>query len=110
MTRLEKMQIEHNEALLSDAARQAVSGEVNRLQKTGLHMSLGSLPQSVLRVPAVQKRLIETRGLKVEAEEIKRGQNFETRLTTIPITRVVTAPKTTENAQAQETSSWCTLI
>ena len=73
MTRLEKMQLEHGDMdVLSEATRQAITAEVQRLKLHGIPMNLGTLTQETLRSrPA--KRKLEHRGLSVVSEKRLRG-------------------------------------
>ena len=72
MTLLEKMQFEHNEQLLSQATRDEIQKEVERLRCQGIPMQLGTLTQTTLKSPAA-KRELENRGIRVDSVMRLRG-------------------------------------
>ena len=72
MTLLEKMQFEHNEGLLSQATRDEIQKEVERLRCQGIPMQLGTLTQTTLESPAA-KRTLEDKGIKVVSVKRLRG-------------------------------------
>ncbi len=72
MTLLEKMQFEHNEELLSQATRDEIQKEVERLRCQGIPMQLGTLTQTTLK-SAAAKRKLEDRGIKVVSVKRLRG-------------------------------------
>jgi hypothetical protein len=74
MTLLEKMQIEHDYSLLSEATQNAITLEINRLQTEGIKMSLGTLTQKTLKSDAARATL-KTRGITVISEMRARGFN-----------------------------------
>ena len=74
MTLLEKMQFEHNEGLLSQATRDEIQKEVERLRCQGIPMQLGTLTQTTLKSPAA-KRKLEDRGITVAS--VKRLRGYE---------------------------------
>ena len=57
MTLLEKMQFEHNQGLLSQATRDEIQKEVERLRWQGIPMQLGTLTQTTLNSPAAKRKL-----------------------------------------------------
>ena len=72
MTLLEKMQFEHNEQLLSQATRDEIQKEAERLRCQGIPMQLGTLTQTTLKSPAA-KRELENRGITVASVVRLRG-------------------------------------
>ena len=74
MSLLEKMQIEHDYSLLSEATQNAIELEVNRLTAEGIQMSLGTLTQDTLKSSAA-KATLKTRGITVISEQRARGFN-----------------------------------
>lgn len=72
MTLLEKMQFEHNEGLLSQATRDEIQKEVERLRCQGIPMQLGTLTQTTLKSPAA-KRKLEDEGIEVLSAKRLRG-------------------------------------
>ena len=78
MTLLEKMQFEHNEQLLSQATRDEIQKEVERLRCQGIPMQLGTLTQTTLKSPAARREL-ENRGITVASVKRLRGYNDDGR-------------------------------
>ena len=72
MTLLEKMQFEHNQGLLSQATRDEIQKEVERLRWRGMPMQLGTLTQTTLKSPAA-KRKLEDEGIEVLSAKRLRG-------------------------------------
>ena len=78
MTLLEKMQFEHNEGLLSQATRDEIQKEVERLRCQGIPMQLGTLTQTTLKSPAA-KRKLKDNGIEVVSVKRLRGYNSDGR-------------------------------
>ena len=78
MTLLEKMQFEHNEGLLSQATRDEIQKEVERLRCQGIPMQLGTLTQTTLKSPAA-KRKLKDNGIEVVSVKRLRGYNNDGR-------------------------------
>jgi hypothetical protein len=74
MSLLEKMQIEHDFSLLSQATQEAINLEVVRLKTEGIQMSLGTLTQNTLKSDAA-KATLKKRGITVISEQRARGFN-----------------------------------
>jgi hypothetical protein len=74
MSLLEKMQIEHDFSLLSQATQEAINLEVARLKTEGIQMSLGTLTQNTLKSDAA-KATLKKRGITVISEQRARGFN-----------------------------------
>ena len=74
MTLLEKMQFEHNEGLLSQATRDEIQKEVERLRCQGIPMQLGTLTQTTLK-SAAAKRKLKDNGIEVVSVKRLRGYN-----------------------------------
>ena len=72
MTLLEKMQFEHNEGLLSQATRDEIQKEVERLRCQGISMQLGTLTQTTLK-SAAAKRKLKDKGINVVPVKRLRG-------------------------------------
>ncbi|MBO9484199.1 hypothetical protein [Salinisphaera sp. G21_0] len=68
MTRLEKMQYEHDPSLLSPATQQALAEEVQRLKSAGIRMNTGTLTQETLASKDALK-VLEDRGIAVVSEK-----------------------------------------
>ncbi|MBO9484200.1 hypothetical protein [Salinisphaera sp. G21_0] len=68
MTRLEKMQYEHDPSLLSPATQQALAEEVQRLKSTGIRMNTGTLTRETLASKDAQP-VLQERGITVVREQ-----------------------------------------
>ncbi|WP_257264019.1 hypothetical protein [Endozoicomonas sp. ONNA2] len=68
MTRLEKMQYEHDPSLLSPATQQALAKEVQRLKSAGIRMNTGTLTQETLASWDARK-VLKDRGIAVASEK-----------------------------------------
>ena len=78
MTLLEKMQFEHNEGLLSQATRDEIQKEVERLRCQGIPMQLGTLTQTTLK-SAAAKRKLKDKGINVIPVKRLRGYKSDGR-------------------------------
>ena len=78
MTLLEKMQCEHNEGLLSQATRDEIQKEVERLRCQGIPMQLGTLTQTTLK-SAAAKRKLKDKGINVVPVKRLRGYKSDGR-------------------------------
>ena len=78
MTLLEKMQFEHNEGLLSQATRDEIQKEVERLRCQGIPMQLGTLTQTTLK-SAAAKRKLKDKGINVVPVKRLRGYKSDGR-------------------------------
>lgn len=72
MTRLEKMQCEHDLTLLRPETLASINREVDRLRAEGLTMNLGTLTQETLSSPAAG-HVLRNRGITVITEQRRRG-------------------------------------
>ncbi|WP_257263792.1 hypothetical protein, partial [Endozoicomonas sp. ONNA2] len=68
MTRLEKMQYEHDPSLLSPATQQAIEQELHRLKSAGIRMNTGTLTRETLASEDALK-VLKDRGIAVACEK-----------------------------------------
>ena len=88
MTRLEKMQCEHDLTLLRPETLASINREVDRLRAEGLTMNLGTLTQDTLSSP-VARHVLRNRGITVITEQRRRGYDE----TGNPVYETVLVPK-----------------